>query len=84
MLGLLPSVYGLFAAVLFAALFLLSMDADRLMEAVGFALLSFAYLLRHIPKVLVFSFVDIFAHLAFLAGAVMVAYSVADRMDLIQ
>jgi len=83
MLGLLPSVYGLAAAVAFAALSLLALDADRLLEATGLALLAVAYLVRHIPKFVVLGLLNLPAHAAFLVGAALFAYSVADRMNLI-
>ena len=79
MLGLLPSVYGLAAAVAFAALSLLALNDDHLMEATGLALLAVAYVLRHIPKLFVFGMLNLVAHAVFIAGAALFAYSIWDQ-----
>jgi hypothetical protein len=82
MLGLLPSVYGLAAAAAFFILFLLAVDAEQWPEAAAYGLLAFAYALRHIPKLIVLGFLNLLAHLAFLAGAALFIFNVADGTDL--
>ena len=80
MLGLLPSVYGLAAAVAFAALSVLAFADDYFLEGTGLALLAVAYVIRYLPKFFVLSILNLAAHAAFLAGAALFAYSVWGRV----
>ncbi|HJP27399.1 MAG TPA: hypothetical protein QF694_01130 [Dehalococcoidia bacterium] len=61
-----PSIYGFAGALIFLILALISLNAEDWMNTAMWGLLGVAYLLKHIPKLIVFSMLNMVA-LALLA-----------------
>jgi predicted CDP-diglyceride synthetase/phosphatidate cytidylyltransferase len=56
-----PSLYGFAGALIFLILALISLNAEEWMETATWGLLGAAYLLKHLPKLLVFRMLNLAA-----------------------
>jgi predicted CDP-diglyceride synthetase/phosphatidate cytidylyltransferase len=56
-----PSLYGFAGALIFLILALISLDAEEWMDTATWGLLGAAYLLKHVPKFLVFRMLNLVA-----------------------
>jgi len=68
-----PSLYGFAGALIFLILALISFNAEdrEWMDIAIWGLLGVAYLLKHIPKLLVFRMLNMFATALLLIGVVL-------------
>jgi CHASE2 domain-containing sensor protein len=66
-----PSLYGFAGALIFLILALISVNAEEWMDTAAWGLLGVAYLLKHIPKLIVFRMLNLVATALLAIGVVL-------------